>query len=221
MEDFIPILLAILWLVIGFFNQDKKRKKAQQQKQQQPLEPSPSMAPAPEPETEPIDLEVLMEEFFGKKEKPVPAEPPVQESPYREYSSEKQYKETQERRDAQAERFEPARETSYSEYSSQHQYENSFDRDEPVYDILGQDTPSVYEQYAGVLGSEDQGTMLSGVSSIDEIIKSYEQQDMKLEEEQESLSVESIEERAAQDSGFQFDGRQAIIYSEIINKRVF
>ncbi len=86
MEDFVYIILVIAWLVISIM----KRKP----KGDSPAKPRPASQPEPTNAPKPIDLEEMLQDFFGKKAEPVPepAPQPVRDQTAIERSYEQQEK---------------------------------------------------------------------------------------------------------------------------------
>jgi len=84
MEDFVYIILVIAWLVISLM----KRKS----KSDSPAKPRPASRPETTSAPKPIDLEEMLQDFFGKKAEPdpEPAPQPVREQTAIERSYEKQ-----------------------------------------------------------------------------------------------------------------------------------
>lgn len=84
MEDFVYIILVIAWLVISIM----KRKP----KSDTPAKPRPASQPETTSAPRPIDLEEMLQDFFGKKAEPTPEpEPePVREQTAIERSYERQ-----------------------------------------------------------------------------------------------------------------------------------
>ena len=113
MEDFIYIILIIVWLLVSFLRRKPKTQK-----------PQPKPEPATETETPPaeeVSMEDMLEEFFGSKKKKED-KPPVEEPVFQD-----RYRESERRQYEPAERIEPAVEAAYSDFTGKSGVSNDFE----------------------------------------------------------------------------------------------
>jgi hypothetical protein len=195
MEDYVYIILAVVWLLISILG--NKKRKAQQQQQQQPKQeqksfdeqrPQPVSKPQP---IEPSEFEVLLDDFFGdgtKSKKPEPKPEPEAEKEEKHVFSD--------------------------EYTFQ-------GRKGEEYNVKEEIPSSELEKYEGKLAIDDdyEFSAEASLESIEDYIKSYDDQDRIAEERDSQLVVVDLDEEYGISSDLEFDGRKAIIYSEIINRR--
>ncbi|MFN3554721.1 MAG: hypothetical protein ACK4VN_02020 [Bacteroidales bacterium] len=197
MEDYIYIILGIVWLVISILGGKKKKQQQQQQQQQQqnkpkaePTESIPQQSfepPVNETESD-TDIEVLLEEFFGagNKQQSTPA-PQATPRPFAQMEEEKP--------------LQP--------------YVTETFADEISRELRGR-----YESLEQV--EQDYEFSAEGkIETIDDLIKSYDHQHWKAEEENSQISVVELDGSQPAMKDFRFDARQAIIYAEIINRKYF
>lgn len=194
MEDFLYIILAIVWLVISIIGGKKKKKQAQEQQQQQPQanrsEPQPIEREAPTSKRK-DDFEDLLEDFFGSdspktKEQPQP-EPVAQRAPQPAYTEERSYD----------------------------------DGKSSDYRFGGEQKAEEVEKFEGVQAIEDdfEFTAEGKVETLEDLIKKHQEREQKILEEDAKIDVVELDEEVIPVSELEFDARKAIIYSEIINRK--
>lgn len=176
MEDFVYIILVIAWLVFSLM----KRKP----KSDSPAKPRPASRPETTGAPKPIDLEEVLQDFFGKKTEPQPEpEPqPVREQTAIERSFEKQ-------------------EQQYASYDD----DDYVNMPEPVFEeFTGEE--AVPEEYKFITEIREQ--------TIDDLIRAN-----AAEEARKRATGELAEETAERADLPDFDGRTAVIFSEILNRK--
>jgi hypothetical protein len=190
MEDFVYVILAILWLVISIVG-NKRKKAQQQQQQQQQAKPTPARQETRQeqdyettlPKTS--EFEVLLDQFFGEDTtKPMKTE--TLDAPEIDYSPEYTYQESE---------------------------------NEPfTYDEIPETEP---HKFGGMAAIEDnyEFSAEGNVETIEDLIKSYNDQQRQAEEKDAEIVVVDLDEEEVGEKDWEFDGRKAIIYSEIINRR--
>ncbi len=102
-------------------------------------------------------------------------------------------------------------------YSEERTYHDDSSRHQPGSEKMSDEKVSKYEGATAI----DEDFEFSGqkkAESLDELIKIYEERYKITDEEDKKLSVVDIEKQD-QETDWEFDGRKAIIYSEIINKK--
>jgi len=102
-------------------------------------------------------------------------------------------------------------------------YEDQYQGDEnmmgtDVKDIAG--TSEEIKKFEGEMGSDFEFASEGKIETIEDRIKSYDQDIHNINTENEKIEVEELEDEVNY-GGVDFDGRKAIIYSEIINKKYF
>lgn len=181
MEDFLYIILAIVWLVISIIGGKKKKQQSAPKTSSQQ-----DTAPEPQEQTqEPVDLEDMLEEFFQgeskkKKEKQVQGE-------------------------------------TFRNYEDQYEDEGNF-MGTDVKDTEG--SSDEMKKFEGEMGSDFEFASEGKIETIEDRIKSYDQDIHSINDEDEKIEVEELDDEVNY-GGVDFDGRKAIIYSEIINKKYF
>jgi FtsZ-interacting cell division protein ZipA len=194
MEDLVYIVLGIIWLIISVLGGLKKKKAQQQANYPQP-QAKPYQEPTVEPDDEKIEIEDMLEEFFGtntasKKKQP---EPTYQQEEYTYQQDEPTYK----------------------------QEEYSFERQEmkhQSYETLEPHDPPKYEtKYA--IGSDYEFSAEGHIDTMEDIIRQYQMNDELAQEEDAKLAVEDIDNQIIVAEAFDFDARKAVIYAEIINRK--
>jgi FtsZ-interacting cell division protein ZipA len=190
MEDLVYIILGIIWLIVSVVGGLKKK---QAQKGNQP-HAKPYEEPTVEPET-PIEIEDMLEEFFGTNKKT------QQKQPETTYNQEEV--------------------TYQQEETTYQQPEYSFEREEMKHEsyetIEPHDHPRYETKYA--VGKDYEFSGQGPVESMEDVIRQYQKSDEKAEEEHARLAIEDIDTQDIISGDFVFDGRQAIIYAEIINRK--
>ena len=193
MEDFVYIILVIVWLLVSFLR--RKPKKDQPAKKPVPAEKQGS-EPAAEGE---VSMEEMLEEFFGggkkkKKNQPVPKEEPVYEAADRTRRTETYERDERwgsDKRDRR--RPEPA----------------AYGKEEVVQDEAIRE----FEGQSGV--SDDFEFSTEGkIQTIDELIESHKKEEALRLALEEDVSLEGPH-GAFPD----FDLRTAVVFSEILNRK--
>ncbi len=191
MEDFLYIILAVVWLVISILGGRRKKKQAEQN-QPQPGRPEPrpieTETPTQEKESE---FEDLLEDFFGsgspKTSEQSQSEPKPQPAPQPAYSEERRYNDGK---------------NSDNTFMSQK-------KDEEV------------ERFEGTQAIDDDFEFAAEgkVETLEDLIKLYDRTEQKILEEDAKINVVDLDEEVLPVADLEFDARKAIIYSEIINRK--
>lgn len=197
MEEFIYIFLAIIWLVISILG-SRKKKQAQQQK------------PKPQEYQERKSTETRYETL----EEPKPVRKEKETGRNLEELLEEFFGE-QESSPKPVEQKAPA--PSYTEertFKDDAKPERRFNEDVSEKEI---------EKFEGTDAiTEDYEFSAEGkVETIEDLIKSYDDKYKKTEEEDKKLAVVDLDEEVGVKDDWVFDGKQAIIYSEIIKRKYF
>jgi hypothetical protein len=207
MEDFLYIFLAVIWLVISILG-SKKKKQAQQQKKQerqereQRQERQETMPPVREETHEYQPAQPVSEQKEPKRD----FEDLLEEF----FGGESQPKEKQPKP-------QEAPTPAYSQertYQDNRKPERRFNEDilsEKVEDFEG----------AEAITDDYEFSAEGKVETIEDLIKTYEDEYRKTEEKDMELVVVDLEEEDSPKEDFEFDGRKAIIYSEIIKRKYF
>jgi type II secretory pathway pseudopilin PulG len=199
MEDFLYIFLAVIWLVISILGSKKKKQAQQQQKQQRQEQQSARNEETREyPTAQPTSQKEKepSKDFEELLEDFFGAEPkPKEKQPkYQEATS-------------------PAY-TKERTYQDDRKPERRFNEDiisEKVEEFEGAD--AITDDYE--FSAEGK------VETIEDLIRSYEDEYRKIEEKDKELIVVDLDEENVPEEEIEFDGRKAIIYSEIINRKYF
>jgi hypothetical protein len=194
MEDFIYIILAVVWLVISVLG-NKKKKAQQQQQQQQPPQPyeqapQPSRSPENQPQPEPSEFEVLLDDFFGQKTTTVERRQP-----------------------------EPVIEKDKHVFSDEYTFEGATSLEDDPFQHQMQEYDFNKYDGKGTVESDYEFAAEGHIETIDELIKSYGEQERIAEEKDSQLVVVDLDEQEETIKEWEFDARKAIIYSEIINRK--
>ncbi|TVQ15133.1 MAG: hypothetical protein EA361_06405 [Bacteroidetes bacterium] len=192
MEDFIYILLAVVWLAISILGGRKKKKQAEEQRKSQPnrTEPQPIEIETPTQEKE-SDFEDLLEDFFGsatpKTSEQSQSEPRPQPAPQPAYSEERRYNDGK-------------------------NSENTF---------MSQKKDEEVERYEGTKAIDDDFEFAAEgkVETLEDLINLYQRSEQKILEEDAKIDVVDLDEEVLPVADMEFDARKAIIYSEIINRK--
>ena len=208
MEELIYIVLVVVWLLVSFLK--RKPKKEDQTGKQQPSTQAEEGTPVEE-----MDMEDVLEEFFGgggkKKEKESqPAGEPVYETRERSDRPEKEEKGRWE--DTRRER-----ESSFGERASADREGESSGREQ--YESGDESYRKGYERYEGTSADapkiEDETASVDKVQTIEELIRSHKKEEaLRMAKEEEYDAGERHGEEVPE-----FDLRQAVIFSEILNKK--
>lgn len=190
MEDFIYIILAIVWLVVSIIGGKKKKKQAQEQQQPQPhrSESQPIEREVPTSKKE-NDFEDLLEDFFGSdtpKKQPSP-EPVPQRSPQPAYTEER----------------------SYDDGKTRDYRFGGEQKAEEVEKFEG----------VQAIEDDFEFTAEGKVETLEDLIKTYQEREQRILEEDAKIDVVELDEEVIPVSELEFDARKAIIYSEIINRK--
>lgn len=199
MEDFLYIFLAVIWLVISILGNKKKKQAQQQQKQQRQEQQTARTEETREyPSAQPTSQQEKepSKDFEELLEDFFGAEPkPKEKQPQPQEAPRPAY--TQERT-----------------YQDDRKPERRFNEDiisEKVEEFEGAD--AITDDYE--FSAEGK------LETIEDLIRSYEDEYKKIEEKDKELSVVDLDEEEAPQEEIEFDGRKAIIYSEIINRKYF
>jgi len=187
MEDFIYIILGIVWLVISIIGGKKKKQQGQKPKpttyrsEPQPIETT------QQPQNTGSDFEDMLEDFFGTgsnkpKDQPAPQPSMTKEKPH-----------------------------SFDDYQPEIESMETIESDK-MSDFKG--TYAVESDYKF-------SSQPSKAESMDDIIRSYQQRDKQIKDEDEKINVVDLDVSEAFASDIDFDARKAIIYAEIINRKYF
>ncbi len=190
MEDFLYIILAIVWLVISILGGKKKKKQAQEQQQPGRSEPQPIEQESPTGEKE-NDFEDLLEDFFGS-DAPKPRKQ-SDEQPTPQKASRPAYTE----------------ERSYDDGKSSDYRFGGEQKAEEVEKFEG----------AQAIDEDFEFTAEGKVETLEDLIKKHQQIEQKILEEDAKIDVVELDEEVVPVDDFEFDARKAIIYSEIINRK--
>ncbi len=188
MEDFVYIILIIIWLLVSFLR--RKPKKADPATTQKP---SSGRKESPATEGE-VSMEEMLEDFFGtgkKKQEKKPKAEPVYEAAERK-----------ERADRSDDRRWDTKRSESSWDSPGDRIEKASDQDPKL------------EKFEGARGvSDDFEFSTEGkIETIDDLIKSHQREEaMRMAEEEEQM--------AHHDAFPEFDLRNAVIFSEILNRK--
>ncbi|TVR40899.1 MAG: hypothetical protein EA394_07060 [Bacteroidia bacterium] len=188
MEDFVYIILIIIWLLVSFLR--RKPKKADPATTRKPASGRKETT-APEGE---VSMEEMLEDFFGtgkKKQEKKPKAEPVYEAAERRERADRSEERRWDNKES-ASRWDPAR-----------------DRTE-----MASDQDPELEKFEGARGvSDDFEFSTEGkIETIDDLIKSHQKEEaMRMAEEEEQM--------AYHDSLQEFDLRNAVVFSEILNRK--
>jgi len=192
MEDFVYIILIVIWLLVSFL---KRKPKADKQADV----PSAGQGETDSGESREVTVDDMLEEYFGsgeKKEKPEKQEPVFNAS--------------DRRRDDRHERIEDRREKELLDQ-----------RDEtPMWGKEGRKVSKrkpEAEKYAdkGHTSEDQKKASEAELKTIDELIASHKKQEaMRLAREEADDSA-----TAGLEGLPEFDLRQAVIFSEILNRK--
>lgn len=200
MEEFIYIFLAIIWLVISILG---SRKKKQQQQQQQQQKPKP-------------------QEYQERKSAEAQYETPAQPQRQKEKESGKNLEDLLEEFFGESEpgpkpveQKAPApsytRERTFKDDAKPERRFNEDIEEKQIEKFEG--TDAITEDY--------EFSAEGNVETIEDLIKSYDKKYQKTEEEDKKLFVVDLDEEESLTDDWVFDGKQAIIYSEIIRRKYF
>lgn len=195
MEEFFYIILLVIWLVVSYFQRQKKaREKAGRAKPD--AQPEPATAPPKE-----VDMEELLEEFFGGGKKKKPAGEPVEKA-----------EADHERRREVAEPARREREPAWQPWESQAQQSYNEKKEARQEETL----LSGYDEFKGTEGVEDdfEFTTEGKVETIEDLIRSHAVQDAR----EQAISEAKYRELAGEEVP-EFDLRTAVIFSEILNRK--
>lgn len=190
MEDFLYIILAIVWLVISVIGGKKKKKQAQEQPQPHRSQPQPIEREEPTSKKE-SEFEDLLDDFFGSdspktKEQPQPESAP-QRAPQPAYTEERSYDDGK---------------------SSDYRFGGE-QKAEEVEKFEG----------VQAIEDDFEFTAEGKVETLEDLIKKHQEREQKILEEDAKIDVVELDEAVIPVDEFEFDVRKAIIYSEIINRK--
>ncbi|MFP4468362.1 MAG: hypothetical protein ACLFN2_05300 [Bacteroidales bacterium] len=200
MEELVYIVLIVVWLLVSFLK--RKPGKGDQAGKQQPSARGEEAAPAEE-----MDMEDMLEEFFGggkkKNQEDQPAREPVYETKERSY------------RQGRDESFR-GEETVWERESADREGESS---DWEQYEGEEKSHRKGYENFEGASARapkiEDEAASVDKVRTIEELIRSHKKEEaMRQAREEEHNAGDSQSEGVPE-----FDLRQAVIFSEILNRK--
>jgi hypothetical protein len=202
MEQFTPIILLILWLIVSFLNNRKKQA-------------APPARPVPRPETtsrpQETDLEEMLKDIFGKEEVPTQETRPV--------VAEKQ---------KVPEFFEPVAEMQEDTFSQRSYQERELTTIEQAFEQSGQDYQSfetaeavlpeaAFEQHTGLEALESDYQFFTAANNP----ASLEDAQTLLEKARElpTEEMELIQDEFEQQPFREFNAQDAVIFSEILNRK--
>lgn len=201
MEELVYIVLIVVWLLVSFLK--RKPGKGSQAGKQQPSAQGEEAAPSEE-----MDMEDMLEEFFGggkkKKEKEdQPAREPVYETKERSY------------RQGKDESFR-GEETVWERESADREGESP---GWEQYESRDKSQRKDYEDYEGATAKaqriEDEATSVDKVQTIEELIRSHKKEEAMRQAREEEDNAGDSQSEGVPD----FDLRQAVIFSEILNRK--
>jgi len=202
MEQFTPIILLILWLIVSFLNNRKKQA-------------TPPARPVARPETtsrpQETDLEEMLKDVFGKKEEPTQeARPVVAEKP------------------KAPEFFEPVAEMQEDSFPQRTYKERELTSIEQAFEQSGQDYQSfetaetilpeaTFEQHEGLETLENEYQFFADSTNL----ASLEDAQAILDKAREmpAEEMELIQEEFEQLPFREFNAQDAVVFSEIINRK--
>ena len=202
MEEFLYIFLAIIWLVISILG-SKKKKQQQQQQQQQKQQKQ---------ETQPSGREE------SREYQPAPSTGQKEKEPAKDFEelledffgAETKPKEKQPQ-PQEAPKPAYAQERTYQDDRKPERRFNEDIISEKVEEFEG--TEAITDDYE--FSAEGK------VETIEDLIRTYEEEYKKIEEKDKEIEVVDLDAEYVAKEDFEFDGRKAIIYSEIIKKKYF
>ena len=211
MEELIYIVLIVVWLLVSFLK--RKPKKGDQAGKQQPSTQGEEAAPAEE-----MDMEDVLEDFFGggkkKKEKEAqPAGEPVYETKERSYRPEKEEKgrwddTRQERESPFRERESAGRERGSSGWEQYESRDESYRKDYERYEGASAEASKIEDEAASAAS-------VNKVQTIEELIRSHKKEEaLRRAREEDSDGGDTPSDEVPD-----FDLRQAVIFSEILHKK--
>jgi hypothetical protein len=196
MEDFIYIILAVVWLAISILGNKKRKAQQAQQQQQQPKTESTSQDSRQEPYVEkqpsqPSEFEVLLDDFFGEGQptkKPEPIE------------------------------LKEEKEKEKHVFSDEYTFQG---RKPEGYSVKEEMSASEIEKFEGSEAIDDdfEFSAEGSLETIEDLIKAYDNQNRLIQEQDSQIDVVDLDMDELEQSDLEFDGRKAIIYSEIINRK--
>jgi hypothetical protein len=195
MEEFFYIILLVIWLAVSYF-QRKKKARERAGSPMPDVKQDPSKAPPKE-----VDMEELLEEFFGggKKKKPAAEESGAEQADY----------------ESRPEVAEPSKREVQPAYESwESQAQRSYNDNK---ESLGEQTLiSGYEDYKGTEGVDDnfEFSTEGKVETIEDLIRSHMAQDAR-----EQAIAEEKYQTGTRVEVPEFDLRTAVIFSEILNRK--
>lgn len=216
MEEFVYILLAIVWLVISILGgRKKKASKPPTPKSYEEPATSESTAPTSEKKSE---FEDMLEDFFGtdttvKKSQPAPQPTYMEERDQRRMDD--RSRDERRRDDRSMDERDERRKDDRSRDERRddgRRFENS-----PFEEVAAEEV----EKFEGAIEEDFEFTAEGKVETLEDLIKSYERSSKKVEEEDAKLAVVELDEEDTFKPDFDFDPRKAIIYAEIINRKHF
>ena len=216
MEEFVYILLAIVWLVISILG-GRKKKASKPPAPKSYEEPATTTSTTPTSEKK-SEFEDLLDDFFGadttvKKPQPAPQPTYMEERDQRRMDDRSR---DERRRDASSmeERDERRRDDRSRDERRDdgRRFENS-----PFEEVAAEEV----EKFEGAVEEDFEFSAEGKVETLEDLIKSYERSNKKTEEEDAKLAVVELDEEETFKPDFDFDARKAIIYAEIINRKHF
>ena len=216
MEEFVYILLAIVWLVISILG-GRKKKASKPPAPKSYEEPATTTSTTPTSEKK-SEFEDLLDDFFGadttvKKPQPAPQPTYLEERDQRRMDDRSR---DERRRDASSmeERDERRRDDRSRDERRDdgRRFENS-----PFEEVAAEEV----EKFEGAVEEDFEFSAEGKVETLEDLIKSYERSNKKTEEEDAKLAVVELDEEETFKPDFDFYDRKAIIYAEIINRKLF
>ncbi|MFN2394870.1 MAG: hypothetical protein ABR597_04190 [Bacteroidales bacterium] len=199
MEDYLYIFLAIIWLVISILGGRKKKQQQQQRQQRQNQQ-----------QEEPVRS--TFEET--RREAPEPRAEKQEKRPSRDF--EELLGEFFGEETSKTEK--PAQQAPAPSYSSEKEYSDERTSEWKYVEDVSDEEISKHE---GAIKEDFEFSAEGKVETLEDLIKNYDDQYQKTEEKDKELEVVDLDEEESAFSEFDFNGRDAIIYSEIINRKYF
>ncbi len=196
MEDLLYIFLAIVWLAISILGSRKKKQQANQSR----------------PEPKPIEQD---------EEAPTMQAPPPSSQKEGEVDFEELLEDFFGGGSKKTEK--PAEEAPQQAPAPAYTEERTYYSEKPEYRRKEEELskPEEIKKFEGAITDEYEFSAEGKVETIEDLIQSYDKKYKKTEEEDLKISVVDLEEGEYEKLDVEFDGRKAIIYSEIINRKYF
>jgi hypothetical protein len=210
MEEFFYIVLLVIWLIVSLY---KRNAKVKQQKEAGKQQAQPEATTALPKE---LDLEDMLEEFFGGGKKKQPEV--VLDAD--EMSSQESYTyESEQSIPVESDRQQTASEPAYQSWESKAQRsyneeKQSYNEDRQLEIAETYAEPEYKSFYADLADDHASFTEVGKLASIEELIKTHAAKDA-MEQARAEMAYGSGEGHDLPE----FDLRTAVVFSEILNKK--